>query len=160
LGIPTRDGFIVPTVLPRKDLHRKEEGRLRQEILGHLATLESDIARNEGTPVRLGDPAEPLLLAIRGGSVFSMPGMLCTVVFAGMTQAVAEQLAKQDDWYAWDAFRRFLASFAAARWGMDLEELDLVEKAKRKYGVPLKIELPGEAMREVVEASKRAIREA
>jgi enolase len=157
LGIPTRDGFIVPTALPRKDLHRSERARLQQEIKRHLGILERDIARNEGSPVSLGDPQAPLLLAIRGGSVFSMPGMLSTVVFAGMTQAVAEELAKEDEWYAWDAFRRFLASYAAARWNMDLESLDLVEKAKRRHGVSLKIELPGAAMREVVESSKAAI---
>jgi enolase len=160
LGIPTRDGFIVPTALPRKGLHRTEQSRLQEEIVRHLNILERDIARNEGSPARLGDPQSPLLLAIRGGSVFSMPGMLSTVVFAGMTQAVVEELAKEDEWYAWDAFRRFLASYAAARWGMDLESLDLVEKAKRAHGVPLKIELPGSAMREVVESSQAAIRAA
>jgi pyruvate,orthophosphate dikinase len=77
-----------------------------------------------------------------------------------MTDAIAEALAIKDEWFAWDAYRRFLASFAAAFWHLDLEEYDLVEIAKRRYGVSLKTDLPGEAMREVVEASKLAIREA
>jgi hypothetical protein len=160
LGIPTRDGFILPTVLPRKGLHKSEAERLKLEVLKHVRTLEEDISRNEGMPVRLGDPDSPLLLAVRGGSVFSMPGMLSTVVFAGMTEKVAVALSQQDEWYAWDAYRRFLASFAAAVWNLDLESMDLVEKAKRKHRVALKIELPGIAMREVVEASKAAIRSA
>ena len=122
--------------------------------------LEQDIASNDGRKVRFGDPATPLLLAVRGGSVFSMPGMLTTVVFAGMTDAIAEALAIEDEWFAWDAYRRFLASFAAAVWQLDLEEYDLVEKAKRQYGVSLKTDLPGAAMREVVEATKAVIREA
>jgi enolase/phosphoenolpyruvate synthase/pyruvate phosphate dikinase len=160
LGIPTRDGFIIPTALPRKNLHDSESGRLKQEVKQHLSRLEQDISRNQGYPVRLGDPDAPLLLAVRGGSVFSMPGMLSTVVFAGMTEEVAESLAREDDWFAWDAYRRFLVSFASARWNFDLEELDLVEKAKRDHGVRLKIDMPGSAMREVVELSKQALREA
>jgi hypothetical protein len=160
LGIPTRDAFIIPTVLPRMGLHRDEAQRLDSELLRHLRILEEDIALNEGRWARLGDPAAPLLLAVRGGSVFSMPGMLTTVVFVGMTDKVAETLAREDEWYAWDAFRRFLGSYAAAVWHMDLEQFDLVEKAKRRHGVMLKTDLPGSAMREVVEVSKAVIREA
>ena len=101
--------------------------------------LEQDIASSEGTELHLGDPEAPLLLAVRGGSVFSMPGMLATMVFVGMTQAVAEALADEDDWYAWDAFRRFLVSFSAAVWGFDLEGLDLelhVEHARPAEYLP------------------------
>jgi phosphohistidine swiveling domain-containing protein len=160
LGIPTRDGFIIPTTLPRLGLHRSERTRLKTELLHHVRVLETDIARNEGTPVRLGDPDSPLLLAVRGGSLFSMPGILETVVFVGMTDAVASALATEDEWYAWDAYRRFLASYADAAWGLNLEKLDLIEKAKRRHGVELKTDLPGEAMRDVVESSKAAIRAA
>ena len=85
LGVPTRDAFIIPTALPRAGLHRREQGRLKLELEKHVRILEQDIAFNDSEPVRFGDPASPLLLAIRGGSVFSMPGMLSTVVFAGMT---------------------------------------------------------------------------
>jgi len=160
LGIPTRDGFIVPTVLPRMDLQNSERPRFEQEVMQHVAMLENDIERNEGTRLKLGDPDAPLLLAVRGGSVFSMPGMLATMVFVGITEAVAEALAREDEWYAWDAYRRFLVSFSSAVWNLDLEALDLVEKAKRRLGVSLKTDLPGAAMREVVESSKAAIRDA
>jgi hypothetical protein len=160
LGIPTRDAFIIPTVLPRLKLHLTDRERLEQELLEHLRILEKDVSSNDGEAVQFGDPAAPLLLAVRGGSVFSMPGMLSTIVFAGMTEAVAAALARDDEWFAWDACRRFLASYAAAVWQLDLEELDLVERAKCRYGVGLKTDLPGSAMYEVVEASKLAIREA
>lgn len=160
LGIPTRDGFIIPTVLPRMNLQNIERQRFEREVLQHVRCLEKDIASNEGTHLRLGDPSAPLLLAVRGGSVFSMPGMLVTMVFVGMTDDVADALAQEDEWYAWDAFRRFLVTFSSAVWGLDLEALDLVEKAKRRHGVSMKTSLSGVAMREVVEASKDAIREA
>jgi phosphoenolpyruvate synthase/pyruvate phosphate dikinase len=157
LGIPTRDGFIIPTVLPRLDLQNREKDRFEAEVMRHVRLLERDIERNEGTALKLGDPDAPLLLAVRGGSPFSMPGMLATMVFVGMTDAVAEALAGEDEWYAWDAYRRFLVSFSAAVWGLDIEALDLVEKTKRRHGVDLKTDLPGAAMREVVEATRRAI---
>ena len=160
LGIPTRDGFIIPTALPRLGLHHSELRRVEREVLQHVRTLEDDIEHNEGTRLSLGDPGAPLLLAVRGGSVFSMPGMLATVVFVGITEEVVASLARDDEWYAWDAYRRFLASFAAAVWSLDLEAFDLVEKAKRRHGVGLKTELSGAAMREVVEFTKDAIREA
>lgn len=160
LGIPTRDAFIIPTVLPRMKLNKTDPERLDRELIRHVRTLEQDIADNEGTSLHLGDPVAPLLLAVRGGSVFSMPGMLSTIVYTGMTRQVAEALAVEDEWHAWDSYRRFLASYAAAVWRLDLEELDLVEKAKRRHGLNLKIDLPGHAMREIVEDSKQAIRNA
>jgi enolase len=160
LGIPTRDGFIIPTTLPRLGLHLSETKRFESEVMKHVRLLENDIESNEGTTPQLGNPKSPLLLAVRGGSVFSMPGMLATMVFVGMTETVAEGLALEDEWYAWDAFRRFLVSFSAGVWNLDLEALDLVEKIKRRHGVALKTDLPGAAMREVVEDTKDAIREA
>jgi pyruvate,orthophosphate dikinase len=160
LGIPTRDGFIIPTVLSRLDLQNKEQQRFESEVIKHVRLLEEDILRNEGTELSLGDPEKPLLLAVRGGSVFSMPGMLATMVFVGMTESVTKALALEDEWYAWDAYRRFIMSFAAAVWNLDLESLDLIEQAKRRHGVALKTDLSGIAMREVVEASKTIIREA
>jgi pyruvate,orthophosphate dikinase len=157
LGIPTRDAFVIPTAVARRRLHRDAAGRLQADVGRHLRILEADITRDDGRPVRLGDAAAPLLLAVRGGSVFSMPGQLETVVFVGMTWPVAEALAQEDEWFAWDACRRFLASYAASVWRIDLESLDLVDRAKDKYGVELKIELPGHAMREVVEQSRDAL---
>jgi hypothetical protein len=160
LGVPTRDGFIIPSEISRQGLHRQRRGRLERATLRHLRILERDITRDDGKRVRLGDPSSPLLLAVRGGSVFSMPGQLETVVFVGMTWEVAEALALEDEWFAWDAFRRFLASWAEAVWQIDLERLDLVDRTKLKYGVTMKTDLPGEAMREIVEKSRDAIRDA
>ncbi|MEJ2383725.1 MAG: PEP/pyruvate-binding domain-containing protein [Xanthomonadales bacterium] len=160
LGIPTRDAFIIPTVVSRRGRHLDDAPRLEAAVERHVRVLEADIERDDGRPARLGDPGAPLLLAVRGGSVFSMPGQLETIVFVGMTWQVAEALAQEDEWFAWDACRRFLASYAASVWRIDLESLDLVDRAKETYGVELKIELPGHAMRAVVEQSRDALRDA
>jgi enolase len=159
LGVPTPDGFVIPTSVPRRGLHETDGPRLRREVQAHLRVLEQDLAQRGGVPCLFGDVERPLLLAVRGGSVFSMPGMLSTVVFVGMTDRVAEALARDDAWYAYDAYRRFLVSYADALWDLSLEEFDLVEQAKQRHGVAFKNELPAEAMKEIVEGTKDIIRQ-
>jgi hypothetical protein len=154
LGEPTRDGFILPSALARCGELDAQAPRLERELAAHLRTLERDIARHAGGTRRFGDPVNPLLLAVRGGSVFSMPGILQTVVFVGMNAAIAERLAQEDPWYAYDAYRRFLASYADAVWEVDVERFGLVEDVKKRHGVPVKEELPWEGMREIAEETK------
>ncbi|MEZ4225704.1 MAG: PEP/pyruvate-binding domain-containing protein [Polyangiaceae bacterium] len=161
LNVPTRDGFILPTSYGRAQMHRVAPERLRRELSAHLAELEADISRRDGEERRFGvATGRPLVLAVRGGSVLSMPGILTTVVFLGMNDEIVEQLATDMPWGAWDSYRRFLASYADAVWGFDLEQHDLVEKAKQRHGVRYKHELPWQAMRDVAEESKRVLRDA
>ena len=158
LNLPTRDGFVVPTSFARTGMHRREPARLRGEIARHLEILERDITARDGASKRFGDRDGPLVLAVRGGSVLSMPGILSTVVFVGMNDEVAKALAHDGPWRAYDSYRRFLASYAAAAWGVDLEPYGLVETAKQRHGVRYKQELPWEAMRDVAEQSKHVLR--
>ena len=159
LNLPTRDGFILPTSIPRAELHRRDHTWLEGEITVHLRVLENDIARRGGTPKRFGDESEPLVLAVRGGSVFSMPGILSTIVFVGMNDRIAEALAKHGPWRAYDSYRRFLASYAMAVWDLDLEPFNLVDGVKSRYGVEYKTELPWKAMQEIAESSKGVLRD-
>ena len=158
LRIATQDGFIIPTTLQRAGVHDADRPRFEREMRKHIRVLEADVARRKGRPARFADPEHPLLFAVRGGSVFTMPGMLSTIVYVGMTDQVAATLAQNDAWYAYDSYRRFLASYADAVWGLDLEKFDLVEDTKRRYGVAFKEELPGQGMQEVVEGTKAVIR--
>ncbi len=159
LNLPTRDGFILPTSIPRAELHRRDHAWLNDEITTHLRALEIDIARRGGAPKRFGDESNPLVLAVRGGSVFSMPGILSTIVFVGMNDRIAEALAKRGPWRAYDSYRRFLASYAMAVWDLDLEPFNLVDSVKSRYGVEYKTDLPWEAMKEIAENSKEVLRE-
>lgn len=153
LGIPTRDGFILPTTLPQMGLQNRAQPQLRDALELHLRRLESDTAARGGVHRLFGDPDRPLLLAVRGGSVFSMPGILSTVVFLGLNDTITERLAADDPWHAWDSYRRFLASFAQAIWDVDLERHGLVPQAKQHFGVRFKNDLPWEAMRDIAQTS-------
>ena len=157
LRIPTRDGFIFPTMLGQSDALDGEGDRVGDELVKHVRILEDDIERRDGVARIFGDPERPLLLAVRGGSVFSMPGMLSTVLFVGMNDEIAAGMAREDPWCAYDSYRRFLAQYARAVWDIDVESYDVVEEAKRRYQVAYKYDLPWEGMQEIAEATKSLI---
>ncbi|MBI4454382.1 MAG: hypothetical protein HY644_00615 [Acidobacteria bacterium] len=159
MNIPTCDGFILPTTFARAGLYHRNRPQLEKEIAAHLRVLEEDITRRDGVERRFGDAKCPLLLAVRGSSVFSLPGILSTIVFAGINDSIAEGLAQDDAWHAYDSYRRFLASYGAAAWAIDIEGFHLVEEMKRRYKVPYKYRLPWVAMKEIVEMSKSIIRQ-
>jgi enolase/phosphohistidine swiveling domain-containing protein len=152
LGIPTRDGFVISTA-------DRDAARDPAALADHLAILEADLARRDGRPRTFGGGAHPLLLAVRGGSVFSMPGILATVLFVGMNDAVTETLARTDPWHAYDSYRRFLASYAQGVWQVDVEKHSIVETVKREHGVAYKRELPWEGMRRIAELTKQTLRD-
>jgi hypothetical protein len=158
LRIPTRDGFIFPTTLGKSDVLAGDGVRLQEELLRHVRILEGDIEGRDGIARHFGDPEQPLLLAVRGGSVFSMPGMLSTVLFVGMNDEIAAAMAEEDPWCAYDSYRRFLAHYAQAVWHIDVESYNLVENTKHRYQVVFKHDLPWEGMKEIAEATKSLIR--
>jgi pyruvate,orthophosphate dikinase len=71
-----------------------------------------------------------------------------------MNDEIAEGLAKQDPWCAYDAYRRFLAIYGQAVWGVDMESYNIVEDTKRRYKVRYKYDLPWEGMKEITETTK------
>jgi phosphoenolpyruvate synthase/pyruvate phosphate dikinase len=159
LNLPTRDGFILPTTLAKASLHGHTENNFEKVVIEHLKILEADIAKRDGVTKTFGSPTHPLLVAVRGGSVFSMPGILSTVLFVGMNDEIASGLAVEDPWCAYDAYRRFLAIYGQAVWGVDMEAYNVVEEAKRRYKVKYKYDLPWEGMKEIAERTKEILRE-
>src|SRR5262249_49366473 len=82
LGLPVPPGFIISTEACRVYLQSgREPESLRAEVDEHLASLEHAMGR------KLGDPSDPLLVSVRSGAKFSMPGMMETVLNVGMTDA-------------------------------------------------------------------------
>jgi len=158
LDLPTRDGFIFPTTLPRSGVHTHQDGKMEEMVIKHLRILEADISQREGVKKAFGDPEHPLLLAVRGGSVFSMPGILSSVLFIGMNDEIAHSLAKEDPWCAYDAYRRFLALYGQVLWGVDMESYNIVEESKQRYNVKYKFDLPWEVMKEITDMTKNILK--
>ncbi|MET7451952.1 pyruvate, phosphate dikinase [Streptomyces sp. NPDC005574] len=116
LGLPVPPGFTVTTEACRAFLAAGVEPvGLDDEIAEHLALLERTAGR------RLGQPDDPLLLSVRSGARFSMPGMMETVLDVGLNDASVVGLARAsgDERFAWDSYRRLVQMFGSTVMGVD-----------------------------------------
>jgi len=120
---------------------------LQEEIDQYTAELEGKMGK------KLGDANDPLLVAVRSGSAFSMPGMMDTVLNLGLNDDSVQGLIKQtqNEAFAWDSYRRFIQMFSKVV--MDIEG-DLFENAltlkRRARGVQADNELTADDLRELV----------
>ncbi|MET9066547.1 pyruvate, phosphate dikinase [Streptosporangium sandarakinum] len=122
LGLPVPPGFTITTEACR---HFLTEGRLpdglEEEISRHLSALEAKMGR------RLGQADDPLLVSVRSGAKFSMPGMMETVLNIGLNDESVHGLAKQssgNERFAWDSYRRLIQMFGKTVQGIDGELFD------------------------------------
>ncbi|MGA0209420.1 MAG: pyruvate, phosphate dikinase [Candidatus Nanopelagicales bacterium] len=155
LGLPVPPGFTITTEACR---HYLENGNnpdgLEAEIAEHVANLEEAMGR------RLGDPSDPLLVSVRSGARFSMPGMMETVLNIGLNDQSVIGLAESanDPRFAWDAYRRLLQMFGKTVVGIDGEAFEsLLDDAKHRAGVSSDIELSVEQVQSLVGEFKDVI---
>ena len=115
LGLPVPPGFTIGIPLCRDHRANGWPDGLDDVLYEHCARLGDKVGS------RLGDEQEPLLLAVRSGSVRSMPGMLDTVLDLGLNDITVEALARSsgDEWFAWDSYRRFLRMYGTTVLGCD-----------------------------------------
>src|SRR4030095_15916575 len=94
-----------------------------------LAKLEGQIGK------KLGDPENPLLVSVRSGAKFSMPGMMNTILNRGLNDQTVEGLAKRsgNPRFAYDSYRRFIQMFGEVALNIDMEKFDhIFDERKRK----------------------------
>ena len=99
---------------------------------------------------RLGDPEDPMLVSVRSGAKFSMPGMLETVLDIGLGDASVAGLAAASgsERFAWDTYRRLIQMFGATVLGIDPDEFaDALAEAKRSNGVERDIDFDADVLR-------------
>ena len=95
---------------------------------------------------RLGDPHDPLLVSVRSGGRYSMPGMMETVLNVGLNDTSVDGLAavSQDERFAWDSYRRLIQMYGATVLGLDAEIFEkAIERRKASRGLDLDTELAG-----------------
>jgi pyruvate,orthophosphate dikinase len=129
LGLPVPPGFIITTEACRAYLHDgKPPKSLQREVDEHLRQLEQKMGRT------LGDPDNPLLVSVRSGAKFSMPGMMETVLNVGLTDRSVSGLAKTsgNEHFAWDSYRRLIQMFGKTVCGVpDFPDVDDDDDPKR-----------------------------
>jgi pyruvate,orthophosphate dikinase len=157
LGLPVPPGFIITTEACRQYL---QEGTvpdsLDAEVSGHLAQLEKAMGR------RLGDPGDPLLVSVRSGAKFSMPGMMETVLNIGLSDESVNGLAKQSgsDRFAWDAYRRLIQMFGKTVLGIEGEAFEhVMEETKQAKGTKNDLDLDASDLHGIVDRFKEIVRD-
>ncbi len=159
IGVPVPPGFTITTEACREyyRLGRQFPPGLWEEVREALAEVEARMGR------RFGDPEQPLLVSVRSGAQFSMPGMMDTVLNLGLNDRTVQGLARmtQDARFAADAYRRFLQMFGRIVLGVPGERFEeVLEEVKRRDGQRrADTDLTAEELREVAARFLAIVRE-
>ncbi len=157
LGLPVPPGFTITTDACRHYLeHRTLPEGLDAEIAEHQDRLEKEMGK------AIGQPDDPLLVSVRSGAPFSMPGMMDTVLNIGLNDSSVQGLAKQSgsERFAWDSYRRLIQMFGNTVLGIEGELFEnAIEEAKRAKGTDDDLDLDSGDWQGLVETFKGIVRE-
>ena len=157
LGLPVPPGFTITTEACRAFLSEGElPAGLNDEIGEHLVKLETTMGR------KLGDPEDPLLVSVRSGAKFSMPGMMDTVLDIGLNDLSVDGLTKQsgNERFAWDSYRRLIQMFAKTVMGAngDLFE-EAIAALKVETGAKTDLDLDTPELKKLVGTYKKIVKQ-
>ena len=149
LGIPVPPGFTITTQACREYLATGQmPAGLEEEIREHLASLESVAGK------QLGDGENPLLVSVRSGAKFSMPGMMETVLNIGLNDASVRGLAERtgNARFAWDSYRRLIQMYGKTVLDLDSERFEeAMDQVKKVKGVTGDLDLDAADLQGLVE---------
>jgi len=153
LGIPVPSGFTITTEACREyfKLGKKFPEGMWDEVLRNLKKVEKSMGCN------FGDPKNPLLVSVRSGAKFSMPGMMDTVLNLGLNDETLKGLINKtkNERFAYDTYRRFITMFGSIVTDIDRKKFeDLLDDIKEKKGVKLDTELDADDFKTMVEKYK------
>ena len=154
-GLPVPPGFTIQTEACREYMRHnavsKEVDRQMDEALHHLEELQGQ---------KLGKGENPLLVSVRSGAKFSMPGMMDTILNLGLNDHSVEALAKRADArFAYDSYRRLIQMFGNVVLEIEKAEFEEVFDAKKKQKkAKLDTDLDAKALKEVIEEYKKVVK--
>jgi pyruvate, orthophosphate dikinase len=155
IGLPVPPGFTITTQACREFLASGEVPKgLKGEIESSLKALEKSLDKE------FGNPKKPLLVSVRSGAKFSMPGMMETVLNVGMTPEVAEQMAVQtgNPKFAWDSYRRFIDMYGRIVCNVPPSEFHKIEnRVLASFSVTSIQELDVEGLKALADGYKKEI---
>ncbi|AGP57988.1 pyruvate, phosphate dikinase [Streptomyces rapamycinicus] len=155
LGLPVPPGFTITTEACKVYLASgAEPPALRDEVSAHLDALEAKMGK------KLGQADDPLLVSVRSGAKFSMPGMMDTVLNIGLSDQSVAGLAAQagDDRFAWDSYRRLIQMFGKTVLGVDGDLFEeAIEQAKHAKGVTVDVDLDAADLKKLVGEFKEIV---
>lgn len=157
LGLPVPPGFTITTGACNEYYQTGHfpEG-LMKEVDEHLAKLQEKMGK------RLGDPNDPLLVSVRSGAPFSMPGMMDTVLNLGLNDDSVQGIAKQtsNERFAYDSYRRFVQMFGKVVLGIEGELFEeAINELKEKRGAKYDTDLTADDLKELVQTFKGIVKD-
>ncbi|HEY0167718.1 MAG TPA: pyruvate, phosphate dikinase [Jatrophihabitans sp.] len=155
MGLPVPPGFTITTEACQAYLSNgREPAELSAEVSEHLADLEAKMGK------KLGQSDDPLLVSVRSGAKFSMPGMMETVLNVGLNDQSVRGLAAQsgNERFAFDSYRRLIQMFGKTVLDIDGEHFEsALDEAKTAKGTTNDLDLDAEDLRKLVETYKRVV---
>jgi pyruvate,orthophosphate dikinase len=157
-GLPTPPGFTITTEACNDyfDAGEKLPDGLWEDVLEAMKEVE----RRSGKG--FGDPKNPLLVSVRSGARFSMPGMMDTVLNLGLNEETLQGLIALtgNERFGWDAYRRFIAMFGRIVMDVDGHRFDEpLDATKKARGAAADTDLTADDLRELVDHYKNIVRE-
>ncbi|HEX5478252.1 MAG TPA: putative PEP-binding protein [Dehalococcoidia bacterium] len=157
LGLPVPPGFTITTQACNAYTANNMQlpDGLMDEVRAALKTTEDAAGK------RFGDPDKPLLVSVRSGAKFSMPGMMDTVLNLGLNAETLNGLiaATNDERFAYDAYRRFVMMFSDIVLDLDRRAFDRIfDEAKKDAGVKEDWQLTPDALKQVVVRFKEHVK--
>ncbi len=155
LRLPVPHGFTITTDACRAYMAGGWPAGLSGEVKRARVRLEKKMGK------RLGDPVDPLLVSVRSGAKFSMPGMMDTVLNLGLNDESVQGLVKQtdDERFAYDSYRRFVSMYGRIVLGISAEAFDaLLDDAKERSGAASDADVPVAELHALIEAYKQIVR--
>src|SRR4030066_2038809 len=153
LNIPVPAGFTITTEACNEYFKNKKKypPGLWEEVLENLKKVEKAMG------MKFGDATNPLLVSVRSGAKFSMPGMMDTVLNLGLNETTMQALINKtgNERFVYDAYRRFITMFGSIVMGIERQYFEkALEKMKAKKGVQLDTDLTSDDLKELVKEFK------
>jgi len=157
IGLPVPPGYTITTEACREYMRTDDfPPGLLEENERHLKKLEREMGR------KLGDPDDPLLVSVRSGAKFSMPGMMDTVLNLGLNDQSVHGLARQanNERFAFDSYRRFIQMFGRIVMDAPGDKFEeAIDQVKGLRNVTADTDLTANDLKELVEEFRRIVKE-
>ena len=157
IGLPVPFGFTITTEACNE--YYRNGGKLGEELISEIKEKLSELENVTGKT--FGSTTNPLLVSVRSGSVFSMPGMMDTILNLGLNDESTKGFADltENRRFALDSFRRFIQMYGNVVMEIDGKNFeDIIEKAKHDRGIMYDIDLDEEALCEIIDDYKKVVR--
>src|SRR6202521_2436989 len=155
--IPVPPGFTISTEVC--NIYFQNKNTLPKEIGDEIAQALHKLEEQMGK--KLGDHADPLLLSVRSGAKFSMPGMMNTILNLGLNDQTVGGLARASNnpRFAYDCYRRFIQMFGEVALDIDMQKVDhIFDERKKKVKAKLDTDLKADDLKVIIDDYKKLVK--